>query len=216
MPGHVTLPSGGPPTGFVGRRAHREGQPERGQRVKKVIFQFSVSLDGYVEGPNHEIDWHLVDDEFNAYAVEMLNASDVLIMGRRTYELMAGYWPTAADNDPVVKELMNSTPKLVFSRTLKKVDWQNSRVAAGSIADEVARLKQVPGDGVLPVGGSELAASFLEQGLMDELHIILTPILLGGGKTVFDGIKKRYPLRLLSTKKFKSGNVVVAYEPTLR
>ena len=111
---------------------------------------------------------------------------------------------------------MNSTPKLVFSRTLKKVDWQNSRLAAGSIADEVARLKQLPGDGVLPVGGSELAASFLEKGLMDELHIILTPILLGGGKTVFEGIKKRYPLRLLSTKKFKSGNVVVAYEPTLR
>ena len=183
--------------------------------MKKVIFQMSVSLDGYIEGPNHEIDWHLVDDEFNAYAVEMLKASDVLIMGRRTYELMAGYWPTAVDNDPVVKEKMNSTPKLVFSRTLKMVEWQNSRLAAGSIADEVARLKQVPGDGVLPVGGSELAACFLEQGLMDERHIILTPILLGGGTTLFDGIKKRYPLRLLSTQKFKSGNVVLTYEPTV-
>jgi dihydrofolate reductase len=182
--------------------------------MKKVIFQMSVSLDGYIEGPNREIDWHLVDEEFNAYAVEMLKASDTLIMGRRTYELMAGYWPTAADNDPVVKEQMNSTPKLVFSRTLKKVQWQNSRLAAGSIADEVARLKKVPGDGVLPVGGSDLAASFLEQGLMDELHIILTPILLGAGKTVFDGIKERYPLRLLSTQKFKSGNVMVIYEPT--
>ncbi|HTS54053.1 MAG TPA: dihydrofolate reductase family protein [Burkholderiales bacterium] len=184
--------------------------------MKKVIFQMSVSLDGYVEGPNNEIDWHLMDDEFNAYAVEMLDASDVLIMGRRTYELMAGYWPTAADNDPVVKDRMNSTPKLVFSRTLKKVEWQNSRLATGSIADEVARLKQVPGDGLLPVGGSELATSFLEQGLMDELRIVLTPILLGEGKPVFDGIKKRYPLRLLSTKEFKSGNVVVIYEPTLR
>jgi dihydrofolate reductase len=111
---------------------------------------------------------------------------------------------------------MNSTPKLVFSRTLTKVEWQNSRLATGSIADEVARLKQVPGHGLLPVGGSELAAAFLEQGLMDELRIILTPILLGRGKTVFDGIKKRYPLRLLSTKKFKSGNVVMIYEPTVR
>ncbi len=184
--------------------------------MKKLIFQMSVSLDGYVEGPNHEIDWHLVDEEFNAYALQMLTASDVLIMGRKTYELMAGYWPTAADNDLVVKEKMNSTPKLVFSRTLKKVEWQNSRLAVGSIADEVARLKQVPGDGLLPVGGSELAVSFLEQGLMDELRIILTPILLGGGKIVFDGIKKRYPLRQLSTKAFKSGNVVVTYEPTLR
>ena len=184
--------------------------------MKKVIFQMSVSLDGYIEGPNRKIDWHLVDDEFNAYAVEMLNAADVLIMGRRTYELMAGYWPTAADNDPVVKEQMNSTPKLVFSRTLKKVEWQNSRLATGSIAEEVALLKQVPGDRLLPVGGSDLAGSFLEQGLMDELHIILTPILLGGGKTVFAGIKKRYPLRLLSTKRFKSGNVVLIYQPMLR
>lgn len=91
-----------------------------------------------------------MDDEFNAYAVEMLQASDTLIMGRTSYERMAGYWPTAVDNDPVVKEKMNGTPKLVFSRTLKKVAWQNSRLATGSIADEVARLKQVPGDGLLP------------------------------------------------------------------
>jgi dihydrofolate reductase len=184
--------------------------------MKRVIFQMSVSLDGYIEGPNHEIDWHLVDDEFNAYAVEMLKASAALIMGRRTYELMARFWPADTDNDPIVKEQMNSTPKLVFSRTLKKVEWQNSRLATGSIVDEVARLKQVPGEGLLPVGGSELAACFLEQGLIDELRIIHTPILVGGGKTVFDGIKKRYPLRLLSTKKFKSGNVVSIYEPTLR
>lgn len=77
-------------------------------------------------------------------------------------------------------------------------------------------MNQVPGDTLLPVGGSDLAASFLEQGLMEELHIILTPILLGGGKTVFGGIKKRCPLRLLSTKRFKSGNVVLIYEPMLR
>ena len=132
--------------------------------MKKVIFQMSVSLDGYIEGPQREIDWHLVDDEFNAYAVDMLKASDVLIMGRRTYELMAGSWPTDTDNDPVVKEKMNSTPKLVFSRTLKKLEWQNSRLATGSIADEVARLKQAPGDGVLPVGGSDLAASSSSRG----------------------------------------------------
>jgi dihydrofolate reductase len=157
-----------------------------------------------------------VDDEFNAYAVGMFDTADVLLMGRKTYELMAGYWPTATDNDPVVTQKMNSTRKLVFSRTLKKVEWQNSRLAAASIADEVARLKQVPGDGVLPVGGSDLAAAFLEQGLLDELHIILTPILLGGGKTVVDGIRKRYPLRLLATKQCKSGNVVLIYEPTLR
>jgi dihydrofolate reductase len=183
--------------------------------MKKVIFQMSVSIDGYVEGPNREIDWHIVDDEFNAYAVETLAATDVLLMGRRTYELMAGYWPTAPNNDPV-KEKMNGTPKLVFSRTLKRVDWQNSRLAEGSVADEVARLKRAPGDGLLWVGGSDLAVSFLEQGLLDELRIILTPILLGAGKTVFDTIQKRYPLKLLSTKSFQSGNVILTYEPATR
>ena len=181
--------------------------------MKKVIFQMSVSLDGYFEGPRHEIDWHLVDDEFNAYAVEMLQASDVLIMGRRTYELMAGYWPGAADDDPTVTEKMNATPKLVFSRTLGKVEWQNSRLATGSIAEEVARLKQSAGEGVIPVGGSELAAALMEQGLIDELHFIMTPVLLGKGNTVFDGIGKRYSLRLLSTRTFKSGSVVLVYEP---
>jgi dihydrofolate reductase len=120
--------------------------------VKKIILQLSVSLDGYIEGPSHELDWHLVDDEFNAYAVEVLEKSDVLIMGRKTYDLMAGYWPTATDNDPVVKEQMNRTPKLVFSRTLTTVAWENSRLASGSIPEEVARLKKVPGDGQLWVG----------------------------------------------------------------
>jgi len=181
--------------------------------VKKVIFQMSVSLDGYIEAPNREIDWHIVDDEFNAYAAEMLVAADVLIMGRRTYELMAGYWPSAADDHPVVTARMNGTPKLIFSRTLKKVEWQNSRLAAGSIAEEVALLQQLPGDGLLALGGNELAASFLEQGLVDELRIILTPVLLGGGKTVFASIKNRHPLRLLATRNFKSGNVVLIYEP---
>ena len=183
--------------------------------MKKVIFQMSVSIDGYMEGPNREIDWHIVDDEFNAYAVETLRASDVLMMGRRTYELMAGYWPTATGDDPVAQE-MNGTPKLVFSRTLKRVDWQNSSLATGSVGDEVARLKRVPGDGLLWVGGSDLAASCLEQGLMDEIRIILTPILLGGGKAVFDAIQKRHPLKLLSMKSFQSGNVVLTYEPARR
>src|SRR5260370_39263611 len=133
--------------------------------MKKVIFQMSVSIDGYVEGPGREIDWHIVDDEFNAYAVEALKASDVLIMGRRTYELMAGYWPTA-DNDPI-KEQMNGTPKLVFSRTLKRVDWQNSRLATGSIGAEEAGLKRIRGDGLRWVAGSALAASCPARGLSD-------------------------------------------------
>ena len=181
--------------------------------MKKVIWQMSVSLDGYVEGPDQQIDWHRVDDEFNAYAIDTLRATDVLIMGRRTYELMAAYWPTAVDNHPVVTERMNATPKLVFSRTLQRVEWQHSRLATGSVAEELARLRHAPGDGLLWVGGSDLAASFLEQGLIDELRFIYTPILLGAGKTALDAIKRRVPLALLSTRRFASGCVVLSYAP---
>jgi dihydrofolate reductase len=185
----------------------------RGTHMKKVIVQLSVSVDGYVEGPHREIDWQLVDAEFNDFAVQMLEASETLIMGRKTYELMASYWPTAPANDPAVKKGMNDTPKLVFSRTLKRVTWKNARLATASIADEVARLKAAPGDGLLPVGGSELASQFLDHGLVDELRIILTPILLGEGHSIFGNIAKRHPLRLLSTRPFESGNVLLTYEP---
>jgi dihydrofolate reductase len=98
--------------------------------MKKVIFQMSVSIDGYFEGRNREIDWHIVDEDFNADAVETLRATDLLVMGRKTYELMASYWPTASADDPVT-EHMNGRPKLVFSRTLERVDWQNFRLATG-------------------------------------------------------------------------------------
>jgi len=183
--------------------------------MRKVIFNISISLDGYFEGPDHNIDWHIVDDDLNAYSLELLQNIDVLIFGRRIYELMAGYWPAVTDDNPIAKE-MNETPKLVFSRSLKTVEWKNSQLASGSIADEVARLKQIHGDGLLCVGGSELASAFLEQGLVDEVRVILVPILLGKGKPVFGDIKRRHELKLLWTKKFESGNIIMAYEPTPR
>jgi len=179
--------------------------------VRKVIFQFSVSLDGYFEGPSREIDWHIMDDAFNAYIVEMLDAADVLIMGRVNYELMASYWPTAPDD--AVKNFMNGKPKLVFSRTLREATWQNSRLATGSIVDEVARLKQQPGDGLLWVGGSTLASQFLDLGLLDEVRIILEPVLLGGGHTLLDGIKTRQQLKHVSTRTFETGVVLLTYRP---
>jgi dihydrofolate reductase len=111
--------------------------------MKKIIVQHMVSLDGYFEGPNREIDWHVVDGAFNAFVIETLDAADVLVMGRVNYELMASYWPTAP-NDDAVKKFMNGKPKLVFSRTLKEVTWQNSRLATGSISEEVARLILAP------------------------------------------------------------------------
>ena len=126
--------------------------------------------------------------------------------------------PPQGDDSSVksFKDLMNGKPKLVFSRTLKRVEWQNSRLASGTISEEVARLKQTPGDGLICVGGSDLAASLLEEGLLDELWVLVTPVLIGGGKTLMDAIKKRHPLKLLSTRAFKSGNVALTYDAVRR
>src|ERR1700687_4648978 len=121
-------------------------------------------------------------------------------MGRKAYELMVSYWPTATDDDPDVTFQMNETPKLVFSKTLKSLEWPSARLATGSIAQEVARLKSAPGDGFLWVGGSNLASAFLEEGLLDEVRIILTPALLGAGHTVFGDIKRRHQLKHVSTR----------------
>ena len=119
--------------------------------MRKIIFQNLTSLDGYYEGPNREIDWHNVDAEFNDFAISFLNTVDTLLFGRVTYELMASYWPTpgALKNDPVVAERMNNISKIVFSKTMKKADWNNTRLVSGLISAEIVKLKQQPGKDLL-------------------------------------------------------------------
>jgi len=186
--------------------------------MKKIIFRQTLSLDGYFEGPGGEIEWHVVDDDHKDCVIDLLGATDAILMGRKSYELMARFWPQAlvAGKDALIKEKMNSLPKLVFSRTLKRVKWQNCRLATGAPAEEAARLRKEPGDGLLLVGGSDLAAAFLAEGLLDELRVMMTPVLLGGGHAVLDAIKRRHALKLLSTKTFKSGNVELIYAPAAR
>ena len=174
-----------------------------------------VTLDGFFAGPNGEIDWHVVDEEFNEFAIEQLNTVDVLLFGRKTYELMASYWPTpaAATNDPIVADKMNRLPKIVFSRTLSSVQWQNTRLVKENIAEEIAKLKQQPGKDLIIFGSSDLAVTFIQYGLLDECRIMVNPVVLGSGKPLFKGIKDRLNLNPLRTKTFRSGNVLLYYEP---
>jgi dihydrofolate reductase len=184
--------------------------------MRKLYVFNMVTLDGYFEGPNREIDWHNVDEEFNEFAIEQLNATDLLLFGRVTYELMAGYWPTpeAIKNDPMVAGAMNSASKIVFSRTLKKADWNNTRLIKDNIPGEMAKLKQQPGKEIAIFGSSNLAATFIQHGLIDEVRIIVNPVVLGKGKPLFSGIREKLSLKLLKTKVFKSGNVLLYYQPS--
>jgi dihydrofolate reductase len=183
--------------------------------MRKVIFFMLTSLDGFFEGSDRDINWHNVDEEFNKFAVEQLNSVDTLLFGRVTYEGMAGYWPTptAVANDPVVAGKMNSLPKIVFSKTLSSADWENTRLIKGNFVEEISNLKQQPGKDLIIFGSSDLAVTFLEHGLIDEYRIMVNPVILGKGKTLFQGIRNKLELKFLKTKIFNSGNVLLYYAP---
>ncbi len=183
--------------------------------MRKAILFMMVSLDGFFEGPNGEMDWHNVDEEFNEFAKDQLNSVDVLLFGRRTYELMASYWPTpsATRDSPSIAEKMNALPKIVFSRTLEEVGWNNSRLIKENIAEEISSLKQRPGKDLIIFGSANLAVSLIQMNLIDEYRIIVNPVVLGKGKPLFKGIHDKLNLKLLKTETFDSGNVLLYYQP---
>jgi dihydrofolate reductase len=183
--------------------------------MRKVIFFMLTSLDGYLEGPNRDINWHNVDEEFNEFAVQQTGEFGALLFGRATYELMAGYWPTesAKSDDPIIAELMNSLPKFVFSKTLKKAEWSNTKLVKDGFVDEVSKLKQQSGKDIAIFGSSDLAVTLIDQGLINEYRIMINPIVLGDGKSLFSGIQNKLDLKLMKTRTFGNGNVLLYYVP---
>jgi dihydrofolate reductase len=183
--------------------------------MRRVIFQMMVSIDGYMEGANKELDWHNIDSDFNKYSLSLLDSLDTLVFGRVTYELMANYWTTetAMKNNNILAEKMNSLRKIVFSSTLEKADWNNTRLFKGNIADEIARQKLRQCKDLAILGSSDLALSLIPAGLINEYRIIVNPVVVGNGKTLFRGIDSRLKLKLMYSKTFRSGNVLLCYSP---
>jgi len=180
----------------------------------------SVSLDGFFEGPNGELDWQLVDDELHRHFNDWLGKAGAFLDGRVTYELMAGYWPTAdadPDSSPVVAEfarIWRDMPKLVFSRTLRKADW-NATIVRDVVPSEIMKLKEQPG-GDLVLGGANLAASFRRQDLIDEYRFYIQPVILDAGHPLsgragFPPSAGTTRLRLAETKTFGNGVVLLRY-----
>ncbi len=183
--------------------------------MSKLVLQMMVSLDGCFEGPNRELDWHLVDEELHGHFNEVLGAMDAFLDGRVTYELMAAYWPTA-DDDPdapaTVAEfarIWREMPKLVFSRTLERVEW-NSTIVREVDPQAIRDLKE-RSRGDLAIGGAELAASFLEHDLIDELRLYVNPVVLGSGRPLFPPGGARLDLQLVETRAFSNGVVLLRY-----
>jgi dihydrofolate reductase len=183
-----------------------------GQMRKLVVFNL-VTLDGYVAGPNGEIDWHRVDGEFNDFAIEQTATFGALLFGRVTYQLMASYWPTAEalQNDPQVARQMNSIPKVVVSRTLETADWHNTRLVKENVAEEIQKLKAEEGKEIAIFGSSNLCAYLLDEGLIDEVRLIYNPVVLGNGMPIFKGTQKPVTLDLFKSRTFGNGNVLHYY-----
>jgi dihydrofolate reductase len=184
--------------------------------MRKLLSFMVVTLDGYYEGPNGEFDWPNVDAEFNEFSISQLNDIDTLLFGRVTYEGMASYWPTPAalEFDPVIAERMNSIPKVVFSKSLTEATWRNSTLTSEDIATAVPKLKEESGGALALFGSPTLTVSLLEEGLVDELRVMVMPILLGAGKSLFTGLRDRVHVKLGQTLLFSSGNVLLTYQPT--
>ncbi len=180
--------------------------------MRKIIVSNLVSLDGFFEGANKELDWFTVGPHFFEYAREQLNSVDTLLFGRLTYEHIAAYWPTSTGNDSVITDKMNNLPKIGFSKTLQAVEWNNSILVKENIEEEISSMKQMPGKDMVIFGSGELVSSFTRLGLIDEYRIIINPVVLGSGNLLFKGINVRRNLKLTETKILDSGTIILYYE----
>jgi dihydrofolate reductase len=186
-------------------------------RMRRVIVFNNVTVDGYFVDMKGDMSWaHNMDPEFSAFVQG--NASSgggELLFGRITYEMMAGYWPTemAIKNDPVVARGMNELPKVVFSRTMEKASWSNTRLLKGDAAAEVRKLKKASGGDMVIMGSGSIVSRLAQEGLIDEYQFVIVPVALCKGRTLFDGVKDRLGLKLVNSRVFKNGNVFLCYHP---
>lgn len=184
--------------------------------MRNVVLMMSLSLDGYFEGPDHDIGWHLVDEELHQHMNDVAGRLGGDLCGRVTFELMDGYWPTA-DSDPDVSPveaefagIWRQLPKYVFSRTLEHLDDPNATLVREVVPEEIRALKGQPG-GDLVVGGADLAAEFLRLGLVDEFRIYVHPVLVGRGRQLFPVADALTSLSLVETRTFGNGVVLLRY-----
>lgn len=184
--------------------------------MPNIIVFNQVTLDGYFTDMSGDMSWaHKQDSEWNSFVADNARGDATLMFGRITYEMMASFWPTpnALEMFPVLAERMNSLPKVVFSRTLDKASWNNTKLVKGDLAIEVRKMKKEPGPDMVIMGSGTIVAQLAQEGLIDEYEIALNPIALGKGRTMFEGMKKKLDLKLTKTRTFGNGNVFLCYEP---
>ncbi|UOQ44325.1 dihydrofolate reductase family protein [Halobacillus salinarum] len=188
--------------------------------MRKLVLFLHASLDGFVEGPNGQMDigWISYDAELEKHAKEILSTADTVIWGRGTYQMMHNYWPSvsskpsASQHERDHAEWIEKTSKIVFSRTLEKVEWNNSRLVKVNVKEEIKNLKQQPGKDMVILGSPRFAHYLMQLDLIDEYKITVSPVLIGSGLPLFQGLKEKINLKLIENKTFDSGAIGLVYQ----
>ena len=181
--------------------------------MRKVFLFMMTTLDGYFEGPDHDISWHNAgNEEFAKFANDQLDETDTLIFGRRTYELMAGFWPSeeTMKAEPETATRMNSLHKVAFSRSPMHTNWQNTE-SSTNVVQKMQELKNAPGKDIAVLGSSNLGRTLIKEDLLDEVRIMINPVIIGKGTPLFDGTDKVLRFTLKTSRNFESGNVLLTY-----
>ncbi len=184
-----------------------------------LIVTMWVTLDGFIAGPNDDMSWIIVDDAMGAYEDAMVSAADTLVLGRVTYQSFAGAWPyvpdnpAASDGEKEYARKVNSLRKIVFSRTLETVEWNNSTLLHEINPDDIVALKHEAGKNIVIYGSASIVQALTACGLIDEYQLLVHPVVLGSGKRLFREGSDRTALRLVETKTFDSGVVLLTYQP---
>ena len=186
--------------------------------MRKIIAFNLISLDGFFARLNGDIDWHNVDDEFNQFAVEQTSSFGTIIFGRTTYQIFEDFWPKVINNpkfskeDQMIAKNIENINKIVFSKTLDKVTWKNSKLFKEINPLEIKKLKEQSGKDMVIFGSGTIVQALTNHGLVDEYRLLVNPIILGSGRPMFKDVKE-IKLKLLKTRSFRNGNILLYYEP---
>jgi dihydrofolate reductase len=179
-----------------------------------MVFN-NITLDGYFTDANNDMSWahRNADEEWYRFTAENASGKGTLLFGRKTYDLMVSFWPTKQSHDmmPEVAEGMNQSPKVVFSRSMDKAEWNNTKLIKDNIVEEVKKMKSEHGTGMVIMGSGTIVSQLTQAGLIDEYQFVVHPLILGSGRTLFEGIKEPVSLKQTNSRTFGNGNVVLTY-----